>query len=113
MKQFGKSYGVQFVPLFLLSAVLMLSACWFKSGLNGTYAAHNSIAGDIAYTFKSNGKVTASFMNREFEGTYEVDGNKVRIKYPLRPDAGTEVFTLLEDGSLEGPGGIKFTKEKK
>jgi PKD repeat protein len=62
----------------------------------------------MSYTFKSNGKVTASFMDREFEGNYEVDGNKVKITG--LPGAGTAVMTLLEDGSIQGMG-FKFTKQ--
>ena len=114
MKQNGKSYGLKCAQLFLLSAAVLLSACWSKSKLNGTYAyADQTGFVSLSYTFKSNGKVIASVNDREYEMNYEVDGNKVRIKNPSQPEAGTQVLTLLEDGSLQGPQGIKFTKQSK
>ena len=96
----------------LLSAVLLLSACWSRSKLIGTYANSNGVIGTTSYTFKSNGKVTVSVMDREFDGNYEIDGNKIRITLPQRPQDGTQVMTLLEDGAIEGPMG-KYTKQKK
>jgi hypothetical protein len=112
MKQNRKSYGTQFGQLFLLSVVLLLSGCWLRSRLNGTYVNSNGIIGTTSLTFKSNGKVIVAFMDRELEGNYELDGNKIRITYPQRPEEGTQIMTLLEDGSIEGPGG-KYTKQKK
>jgi hypothetical protein len=100
----------RFVLLFLLSAVLLLSACGSKSRLDGTYATEPG-AGGISLTFQSNGKVTRSFMGNEVEGNYEVDGNKVKITG--LPGAGTQVLTLLEDGSIQGGMGVKFTKAEK
>jgi hypothetical protein len=89
MEQVGKLYSLRFVQLFLLSSVLLLSACGSKSRLDGTYAyADQTGFVSVSYTFKSNGKVTASAMGREYELNYEVDGNKVRITNPLEPAAG-------------------------
>lgn len=93
--------------LLLLSAVVLLSACWSRSRLNGTYTARNA-AGEMSYTFKSNAKVNASFMGREYEGNYEIEGNRVKITG--LPGEGTQVLTLLEDGSIQGMG-MRFTKQ--
>lgn len=89
--------------LFLLSAVLLLSAC---DKLDGTYTDNMGIT---SYTFESNGKMTQSVMGMVIEMNYEVDGNKVKLIAPQ----GTFVLTLLEDGSIQGPMGSKFTKQKK
>jgi len=89
--------------LFLLSAVLLLSAC---DKLDGTYTDNMGIT---SYTFESNGKMTQSVMGMAIEMNYEVDGNKVKLIAPQ----GTFVLTLLEDGSIQGPMGSKFTKQKK
>ncbi|MFA5017226.1 MAG: hypothetical protein WC504_06745 [Methylobacter sp.] len=90
--------------LFLLSAVLLLSACGPK--LDGTYTDNMGIT---SYTFESNGKMTQSIMGVAIEMNYEVDGNKVKLIAPQ----GTFVLTLLEDGSIQGPMGSKFVKQKK
>ncbi len=86
-----------------------LSLCAYGSKLNGTYATQSA---DMSLTFKWNGKVTVAVMSREFEGNYTVDGNKIRLTIPERPQDGTQVLTLREDGSIEGPFGI-MTKQKK
>lgn len=88
--------------LFLLSLILLLSACGSK--INGTYAND-----DVSYTFGSNGKVSASTMGMEVEMNYEVDGNKIKLITPQ----GNMILTLLDDGSIKGPMGLKLTKQKK
>jgi len=101
----------QIVPLFLL--FIAVSLCAFGSKLNGTYAGRlgGELGVTVSYTFKSNGKVVVSALDEEHEGNYEVDGNKVKITG--LPSGGTLVMTLLEDGSIQGPMGIKLTKQKK
>lgn len=94
----------QFKKLFLLSAALLLSACGSK--VDGTYEDKAKM---ISYTF-SNGKMTKSQNGKvELEVAYEIDGNNVKIITPQ----GSLVMTLLEDGSIQGPMGIKLTKQKK
>jgi outer membrane lipopolysaccharide assembly protein LptE/RlpB len=90
--------------LFLLSAALLLAACGSK--LDGTYTDGS---GMMSYTFKSNGKMAQTVMGTEVEMNYEVDGNKVKLITPQ----GKLVMTLLEDGSIQGPMGMKLTKQKK
>jgi outer membrane lipopolysaccharide assembly protein LptE/RlpB len=95
--------GFHMKKLFLLSVVLLLSACGSK--LDGTYADKN---GMLSYTFKSNGKTYQSAMGMEVELDYEVDGNKIKLVTPQ----GNMIMTLLDDGSIESPMGI-LTKQKK
>ncbi len=107
MKQVAKLYGPRFVQFFLLSTVLLLSACGSRSKLDGTYSD-----GFSSYTFKSNGKVSMSVMGIEREMNYEVDANKIKIG--VDPSGNSAfVFTLLDDGSIQGLMGVKLTKQKK
>lgn len=107
MKQIGKLYGPRFVQLFLLCTALLLSACGSKSKLDGTYSD-----GASSFTFKSNGKMTMSTMGMERELNYEVDGNKIKIGVDQSGNSAF-VFTLLDDGSIQGLMGAKLTKQKK
>jgi len=89
---------------FSVAAVVLavcLTAC--GSGLDGTYT---DPVGITSYTFKSGGKVALSTMGVETEMDYRVEDGKVKIDSPQ----GTLVMTILEDGSIEGPMGIKLTK---
>jgi hypothetical protein len=84
-----------------LSIVLLLSACGSK--IDGNYVDNLGVG---HYTF-SNGKLTVSAMGVKGEGVYKVDGNKVIIQKPM----GTTTLTILGDGSLEDPNGLKLTKQ--
>lgn len=92
-----------FLVTFTFISCLFLSAC--GSGVEGTYSDEQGI---IEYTFKSDGKVHFSTMGVETELTYKVDGDKVKIISPL----GNQILTLVDDGSLKGPMGIKLIKRK-
>lgn len=87
--------------LALLTIVLLLSACGSK--IDGNYVDNQGVG---HYTF-SNGKFTVSAMGVKGESTYKVDGNQVAIQDP----AGVRTLTILDDGSLEGPDGLKLTKQ--
>lgn len=88
--------------LLLLCAALLLSAC--GSGLDGTYADKD---GMVSYTFNSGGKMTQSAMGMEVEMKYEIDGKKVKLITPQ----GNLILTLLDDGSIQGPMGVKLLKK--
>ena len=87
-----------------------LTAC--ASSLDGTYTDPYGIT---SYTFKSGGKVTVSTSNfgigveTEAEMEYKVENGKVKIGSP----EGAIVMNILEDGSIEGPLGIKFTRKER
>ncbi len=91
----------------LVIAVLLLSGCGSK--IDGTYTDSSRT---VTYTFKSNGTVLMSTMGTEVELKYEVDGDKIKIQTAPQGSASL-VLTLLDDGSIQGPMGIKLTKEKK
>lgn len=87
---------------FLLVCLLaLLAACGAR--LEGTYTDPTGIA---KYDFQSGGKVYVSFVGVTTEQKYEIDGKHVKILLP----SGTQIFTLQDDGSLEGPLGIKLKK---
>lgn len=85
-----------------VSIAVLLSAC--GSGLDGTYKDQMGVS---SYTFKS-GKVTVFAMGVGSEMDYKVEDEKVKIILPQ----GTMVMNILKDGSIEGPMGIKLTKQK-
>jgi len=89
--------------LFWLVAALSFAACGSK--LDGTYTDETGI---VTLSFKSNGKVSQSVMGMETEWNYEVEENKIKVLMPQ----GTMVWTLQDDGSIQGLLGVKFTKRK-
>lgn len=101
----------------LVIAVLLLSACGSK--LDGTYS---DSTGMVSYTFRSNGTVLISAEGTEVELKYEIDGDKIKIPMGTPQDSRDVVWTMLKDGSIQmlkngsqiqGPGGLKLTKQKK
>lgn len=88
--------------IIAVAIAVLLSAC--GAGVDGTYQDQMGVT---SYTFKS-GKVILSTMGVETEMDYKVEDGKVKIVSPQ----GTMVMNLLEDGSIEGPMGMKLTKQK-
>ena len=86
----------------LIAACLILSACGQK--LDGTYTDEMGIT---EYNFKSSDKVYVKVMGTETELDYAIEDDKVKITGPQ----GNMVFTLNEDGSLQGPMGMKLSKK--
>ncbi len=87
----------------ILSTCLFLAACG-GSPVDGTYSDEMGVT---KYTFKDDDKVYLSVMGTETELKYSVDDGKVKIDGPQ----GNMIFTLNEDGSLQGPMGMKLTKQ--
>jgi hypothetical protein len=79
-----------------------LAACSEK--LDGTYTDGIGLA---TYTFQPNGKVLVSSFLAEVQVDYEVDGNKIL----LTGQDGQLVLRRQDDGSLQGPMGLKLVKE--
>lgn len=86
----------------LIAACLLLTACGQK--LDGTYTDEMGIT---EYDFKSADKVYVKVMGSETELDYAIEDDKVKISGPQ----GNMVFTLNEDGSLQGPMGMKLSKK--
>lgn len=88
--------------IFLLSIVLLLSACGSK--IEGTYVSDRTLE---SLTFKSNGTVTEMIADMKVgDFPYQVNGDQIKI------DGLTTSFILKKDGSIDG--GIihgRFTKK--
>lgn len=91
--------------LLALLALTLLAACGPK--IEGTYADK---IGLTEYEFRSGGKVYLRTLGTETELKYSLDGDKVTIELPT---GGNQVFTLLENGHLQGPLNISLEKKKK
>lgn len=88
---------------YAAALAVSLLAC-NSGGLDGTYADENGIA---SYTFRPGGKVALTTMGTETEMNYKVEDGKVKIGSA----AGPLVMTILDDGSIQGPMGVKLTKQ--
>jgi len=91
-------------PTTMMVAVGLLIAACGGPKLDGTYTDQ---MGMTSYRFTSGGNVYMSVMGIETELNYKVDGDKVKIG---APQGGNLIFTLLPDGALSGPMGIRFAK---
>ena len=93
--------------LLIVALATLLTAC--SQGLSGTW---NDGAGMLSYTFDSDGKVTVEMLGKSQQTRYTRDGNMLKVAVP-----GTEAesvdFTINEDGSLQGPMGVRLNKQKK
>ena len=89
-------------------ALALLAASWLAgcgSGMHGTYSDR---MGAMQYRFRTGGHVSVAVMGIETELTYTVEGRHVKIISPQ----GSQVLDLLDDGTLEGPLGMKFTRQE-
>ena len=93
--------------LLIVALATLLAAC--SQGLSGTW---NDGVGMVSYTFDSDGKVTVEMLGKTQQTRYTIDGNTLKVAVP-----GTEAesvdFTINEDGSLQGPMGVRLHKQKK
>ena len=94
----------------LVLCMLLLAAC--GKSLDGTYMLGSGF-GSSGLIFKSGGKVvqTTSMMGMESEQemSYKIDGDKIKIS---AGQGASMVLTLLPDGSIQGPMGMKYVKQK-
>lgn len=89
--------------ILLIAAALALTACGPR--LSGTYT---DAAGLMSFTFKSGDKVAMTTMGIETELDYKIEDKQVKIGN----EKGAMVLTLLDDGSMQGPMGVKLTKRE-
>lgn len=93
--------------LLIVALATLLAAC--SQGLSGTW---NDGAGMVSYTFDSDGQVTVETLGKAQQTRYARDGNMLKVAVP-----GTEAesvdFIINEDGSLQGPMGVRLHKQKK
>ncbi len=87
-------------------ALPVLVAAWLSGCASGLHGTYSDPMGAMQYRFKSGGHVSVAVMGIESELRYLVEGKHVKILSPR----GTQVLDLLDDGTLEGPLGMKFTR---
>lgn len=92
----------------LVSACLSLAAC--GNGLRGTFEDEMGMS---AYTFHGGGRVVLSspVAGVEQELTYELDGDRVRVRLSKDNDAAL-VLTRVDENTLSGPMGFRYTRRK-
>ncbi|MBL8471497.1 MAG: hypothetical protein JNM98_06850 [Rhodocyclaceae bacterium] len=81
----------------------LLSACGPK--LEGTYT---DPAGVTAFTFRGSGKVYYGALGSEEEGTYEIDGDRVKVKVG---SGDALILRIKDETTLDGPLGIPWKKQ--
>lgn len=90
-------------------AVVMLLAltglAWSGSKLHGTYQNEN---GSIVVELRSSGKARVTLMGESADCTYDVNGDKVKVKC----EGEDMELTVLDDGGLAG-GGLIGTLRKR
>lgn len=89
----------------ILVAMMLIAGC--DKGPSGLYTAEGPISASI--DFKS-GKAIFSMMGETKESDFTVNGDKVNIAKD--PEGKPLSLTINSDGSLSGPGGMKFVKKK-
>ena len=93
--------------LLVCALAMLLAAC--SQGLSGTW---DDGMGMVRYTFESDGTVAVEMLGKTQQARYTRDGSTLKVAVP-----GTEAesvdFTINEDGSLQGPMGVRLHKQKK
>ena len=93
---------------FLIVALAtLLAAC--SQGLSGTW---DDGMGMVRYTFESDGKVTVEMLGKAQQTRYSRDGSTLKVAVP-GSQAESVDFTIKEDGSLQGPMGVRLIKRGK
>lgn len=91
--------------LILIVMIFLLSACGSGAGLEGTYTN-----GMMNITFKPNNKVSGpNMLGGEQETTFEVDGDKIKFRFPASSD--NIILVKKSDGTFDGGILGKFTKK--
>jgi hypothetical protein len=87
--------------------IILVAVAGCGGQLEGTYSGDDAATGERigfldSLTFKSGGKLEASFLGQTKTGTYKVDGDQVTVA--VVGDETPEVLTIGKDGCLEGHG---------
>ena len=89
-------------------ALGLATAATFGCGGSGLRGIYSDRMGAMQYRFKSGGNVSVVVMGIETELKYRVEGRHEKII----SSQGNQVLDLLDDGSLEGPLGMKFNRQQ-
>ena len=90
--------------LIFLAVVACIACGGADRNLDGVY--HGVTGGPITLTIKS-GKAIVTIANESKTLDYKVEGNKLTI---LDPQEGNAVFTINDDGTLNGELGVMTKK---
>lgn len=93
--------------LLIIALASLLAAC--SQGLSGTWS---DSMGMVSYTFASDGKVTVQMLGKSQQTQYRREGDTLKVEVPDSNGEALE-FTLNEDGSLQGPMGVRLQKQEK
>lgn len=92
--------------LLIVALVTLLAAC--NQGLSGTWGDG---MGMVSYTFASDGKVTVEMLGKTQQTSYTRDGDTLKVAVPGSAAESVD-FTVNEDGSLQGPMGVRLHKQQ-
>lgn len=89
----------------LLTLLVASGLAGCNRGLHGTYSDR---MGAMQYRFKSGGNVSVAVMGIETELKYRLEGRQVKIISPQ----GNQVLDVLDDSTLEGPLGMRLSRQQ-
>ena len=92
--------------LLIVVLAALLAAC--SQGLSGTWS---DSMGMVSYTFASDGKVTVEMLGKSQQSLYTRDGDMLKVQVPDSNGEALE-FTVNQDGSLQGPMGVRLQKQE-
>ncbi len=92
--------------LLIVTLVTLLAAC--SQGPRGTYSDSAQL---LRYTFEADGKASVSLLGQVQQARYVREGDTVTVHVPGSEGAPV-AFTVNEDGSLQGPMGVRLEQMK-
>lgn len=92
--------------LLVVALVMLLAAC--SQGPRGTYSDSAQL---LRYTFEADGKASVSVLGQVQQARYVREGDTVTVHVPGSEGAAV-AFTVNEDGSLQGPMGMRLEPVK-
>ena len=95
----------------LLVSVLAAAALAVGCGSNPE-GKYRDAQGAVTLELKG-GKASLNYGPIRIDGTYIVDGDKITIRPTVGETSQTMVFTVNNDGSIDGPPGSDITKLRK
>lgn len=98
------------IRIIAISVMVVVLACCLTScnSLNGTYVCQE---GDMYTTYKFTAfsdKLVVSYISIPFEGTYEINGDKILITI----FGESQEYSYSKDGSTIYIDGVAYVKEK-
>ncbi|KRG63429.1 hypothetical protein ABB26_12145 [Stenotrophomonas humi] len=92
--------------MLIVTLVTLLAAC--SQGPRGTYSDSAQL---LRYTFEADGKASVSLLGQVQQARYVREGDTVTVHVP-GSEGEPVAFTVNEDGSLQGPMGVRLEQMK-